>query len=84
MAEDQLAKAVAEALDRPPSVYDSHPSPAERTRWVRALAAKGGAASPDDAAPAWSLFSDRDWIERQMTRHVKALVLRSQGIRIAG
>jgi Zn-dependent protease with chaperone function len=75
--EEAVAKRVREVLNRPPSVYDSHPSPTERTRWVRALAAKGTAASSDDAAEAWSLFADRKAIEERMTAAVRDAVLRA-------
>jgi Zn-dependent protease with chaperone function len=80
--EDQITKAVTEALHRPPSVYDSHPSPTERTRWVRALNAKGMAAGPDDAQDVWSLFVDREKIEERMTGRVREMVYASQGVRI--
>jgi Zn-dependent protease with chaperone function len=82
--EEQILKAVTEALHRPPSVYDSHPSPTERTRWVRALNAKGTTAGADDAQDVWTLFADRDKIEERMTGRVRDMVYASQGVRIAG
>jgi Zn-dependent protease with chaperone function len=77
MPEAEVEKQVREVLNRAPSVYDSHPSPTERTRWVRALAATGTAASSDDANEAWTLFADRKAIEERMTAAVRAAVLRA-------
>ena len=78
VSEAEVEKAVREALNRPPSVYDSHPSPTERSRWVRALGARGTAQSADDASDAWSLFTDRAAVEEKMTRHVEAMVRAAQ------
>jgi Zn-dependent protease with chaperone function len=68
-------RAVREVLNRRPSPYDSHPSPTERTRWARALNAKGAGAAPEDAEEAWSLFADRHAIEEAMTRAVQRALL---------
>ena len=73
--EEEIARKVREVLNRAPSVYDSHPSPVERTRWVRALGARGTAASADDSLDAWTLFADRKAIEERMTATVHAAVL---------
>jgi len=75
--EEEIARKVREVLNRAPSVYDSHPSPVERTRWVRALGARGTAASADDSLDAWTLFADRKAIEERMTATVHAAVLTS-------
>jgi Zn-dependent protease with chaperone function len=75
VAEEEVARRVREVLNRAPSVYDSHPSPTERTRWVRALGARGTAASSDDGAEAWTLFADRKAIEERMTAAVREAVL---------
>jgi Zn-dependent protease with chaperone function len=77
-AEAEIEKAVREALNRPASPYDSHPSPTERSRWVRALGARGAAQSADDVNEAWSLFQDRAAIEESMTRHVQAMMQAAQ------
>jgi Zn-dependent protease with chaperone function len=65
-----LAKQIESALNAEPSPYDSHPSPADRFRWVRAIAGNGVAASAEDGQPVWSLFRDRAGIERLLTRIV--------------
>jgi Zn-dependent protease with chaperone function len=74
VAEAEVEKAIREVLNRAASPYDSHPSPAERTRWVRALGARGSVQSADDASEAWTLFEDRAAIEQRMTGHVRAMV----------
>jgi Zn-dependent protease with chaperone function len=71
----EVEKAVREVLNRRPSPYDSHPSPTERSRWARALNAKGSAAAPEDAEEAWSLFTNRQAIEERMTEAVRRAVL---------
>lgn len=71
----EVGKVVRQVLNRPPSPYDSHPSPTERTRWARALGARGSGASPEDAEDAWSLFADRTAIEQSMTEAVQRAVL---------
>jgi Zn-dependent protease with chaperone function len=81
--ESEIEKAVREALNRPASPYDSHPSPTERSRWVRALAARGTLQSADDVSDAWSLFGDRAAIEESMTRHVHAMVQAAQAAQAA-
>jgi hypothetical protein len=76
----ELEKAVREVLNRRPSPYDSHPSPTERSRWARALSAKGTAVAADDAGEAWFLFASRQAIEERMTEAVRLAVLsRSAG-----
>lgn len=74
---------VQEALEAKPSPYDSHPSPADRIAWVRAIGAPGTGASSGDDAEAWSLFPDRDAIERAMTAVVRRNVAQANGIEIA-
>jgi aspartate/methionine/tyrosine aminotransferase len=69
--EEEVRRAIRESLNRPSSPYDSHPSPLERSRWVRALGARGTIA-PDDAEEVWTLFGDRATIERHMTETVRS------------
>ncbi len=71
----EVGKVVRQVLNRPPSPYDSHPSPTERTRWARALGARGSGAAAEDAEDAWSLFADRTAIEQSMTEAVQRAVL---------
>src|SRR5262249_56001356 len=84
LPEPQLTKAVTEALHHAPSVYDSHPSPTERTRWVRALNARGSAASAEDGDEVWLLFANRQAIEERMTGKVRDMLYASQRIPIPG
>ncbi|MFL6260901.1 MAG: M48 family metallopeptidase [Thermoanaerobaculia bacterium] len=67
---DGLAQQIEAALNAEPSPYDSHPSPADRFRWVRAIGGGGVAASAEDGQPVWGLFRDRAGIERLLTRMV--------------
>lgn len=68
------------ALNREPSPYDSHPSPADRFRWTRALAATGRPAA-EDGEESWTLFRDREALERRLTQTVRENLL-SQGYEI--
>ena len=72
---------VEEAFKAEPSPYDSHPCPADRIRWVQAIGS-GQAASADDEADAWSLFQDRNEIERRLTREVRQNIQIGEGIQI--
>jgi Zn-dependent protease with chaperone function len=69
--EPEIQRAIRESLSQRPSPYDSHPSPAERARWVRALHAQGTVVALDDEEEAWSLFADRARIEEEMMRSVR-------------
>jgi Zn-dependent protease with chaperone function len=79
---EELDKAIAEAMNRPASPYDSHPRPVDRIDWVTKLAAEGAPASDDDAADAWGLLADREALEKDMTDEVRAR-LAARGIRVA-
>jgi Zn-dependent protease with chaperone function len=79
-----VRQAVADALAATPSPYDSHPTPAERFRWVRALGGRPPAGAVDDGAEVWSLFDGRDRIEQRLTAEVREGVHRVHGVRIAG
>lgn len=78
--EAAVASALGEALNAAPSPYDSHPRPADRIAWVSGIA--GDAAGPEDGAPAWALFEDREAVERLMTAEVRANVARNNGVTI--
>jgi Zn-dependent protease with chaperone function len=82
--EQTLDRKIREALDRDPSVYDSHPSPKDRFRWVAALVARGDEKDTDPSADAWSLFTDREAIERAMTTEVRRVVNARHGIPLKG
>ena len=75
---------VKEALESKPSPYDSHPSPADRIAWVRAMNASGTGTSSRDAEDAWSLFPDREAIERAMTAVIRQNIAAVHGVQIAG
>lgn len=80
-SEEEVAQRVRDVLNRVPTVYDSHPSPVERTRWVRSLAARGTAAAATDDTEAWALFTDRKAIEERMTAAVRDAVLATAATR---
>jgi hypothetical protein len=82
-APEALTKAVGDVLEKVPSPYDSHPRPADRLAWVRALAAEGPPEAPGDNAEAWSLFADRAALEAQMTAEVRARVAERHNVRLA-
>ena len=81
-AEGEVEGAVQEALQSPASPYDSHPSFGERIAWVRAMSAAGDGASSEDAREAWSLFPDREAIERAMTDVIRLNVRLAHGVEI--
>ncbi len=72
---------IEEAFSAEPSPYDSHPCPADRIRWVREVGV-GQAASADDEADVWSLFRNREEIERRLTQEVRQNIQASGGILI--
>jgi hypothetical protein len=72
---------IREALSREPSPYDSHPSPVDRFRWVRAI---GGTVAVEEGEDVWSLFRDREDVERRLTIQVRANVAAHHGIHIPG
>jgi Zn-dependent protease with chaperone function len=83
MEESAVATAVEQALAREPSVFDSHPSPKDRFRWAQSLHAHGDAGAATDPG-AWSLFSDREQLEREMTAIVRANLKANSGIELTG
>lgn len=72
---------IEEALHAEASPYDSHPCPADRIRWVQAIGS-GQASSAEDDSPAWSLFGDREEIERRLTGQVRHNIQHGHGILI--
>jgi Zn-dependent protease with chaperone function len=73
-----LEKAVEAHLTIPAGPFDSHPSPADRIAWVRALSIEAEA-STDEATEVWSLFESREELETQLTAVVRQDVARTQG-----
>jgi tetratricopeptide (TPR) repeat protein len=68
----EIEAAVNEAVHAKPTVYDSHPAPADRFTWVNALGAKGTGLKPGDTAEAWTLFQNPDHLQREMTTQIRA------------
>lgn len=79
--EAEVQRALEEALSAEPSPYDSHPRPADRMAWVGDVPSAHGRGL-DDGAPAWSLFADREALERRLTEEVRANVARNHGVTI--
>jgi hypothetical protein len=81
----EVEEAVREAVHLQPSVYDSHPAPADRFEWVHALGADatGTGLKPGDTADVWSVFSNPDELQREMTTLIRAS-LAMDGIAISG
>ena len=65
-----IERTVEEVMNARPGAYDSHPQPHQRLAWVHALAAPRRPRA-DDGEPVWSLFEDREAIERRMTAEVR-------------
>ncbi len=76
-----IEKDVKTEMAREPSVYDSHPSPNQRVAWAKQLAI-ARSPGPDDDAPVWALFPDREDLERAMTKVVRDNVLANYGIKL--
>lgn len=93
IAPESLAEELEKAINRDPSPYDSHPSPAQRFALARAFVSDKEQAIPprtvEDASTeplAWSLFANRKRLERSMTeviyqrieKHTGATIVRFQ------
>jgi Zn-dependent protease with chaperone function len=81
-AADEIEKKVAESLNREASIYDSHPSPAERFALVHALPAHGHESAANDDAETWTLFDNPEELQLAMTTQVRANVAMNYGISI--
>jgi hypothetical protein len=55
----------------------------DRFRWVRAIGGQAAAAMEDEE-DVWSLFRDREDVERRLTIQVRANVAAHHGIHIHG
>ena len=79
----EIETSIGNAIERTASPYDSHPSPADRFRWIASMPRRGSASTLDDAREAWSLFRDRITIERMMTADLRKIVLVQSGVEVA-
>ena len=77
---EEIQAEVKRAIHREPSPYDSHPSPVKRFLWTR-LVPSPGQTSPEDENEVWTLFRDREALERKLTEAVR-INLQMQGIEI--
>jgi Zn-dependent protease with chaperone function len=75
--------AIAAALAAAPSPYQSHPTPSERFAYVRGVPADQVVRQADGRRDVWSLFRDRERLEREMTTRIRAIVLERYGVSIA-
>jgi Zn-dependent protease with chaperone function/Flp pilus assembly protein TadD len=81
-SEADIAHAIEEAMNEPPTVYDSHPAPRQRIAWAEALAVSREPVAGDDD-DIWSLFSGgRDELERTMTARVRDGILENHNFKI--
>jgi hypothetical protein len=78
----EVQAAVEAVLSAQPSPYDSHPSPQDRFTWVRALNAPGTGSSIGDAEEAWTLFTDREAVEKHMTTVVRQNLALNHGVNV--
>jgi Zn-dependent protease with chaperone function len=78
--EGEIDRAIEEALAREPTAYDSHPAPRDRIAWVTALGTSGEGAA--DASDAWSLFADREALERLLTAEIRQNLAMAYGVAI--
>ena len=80
--EADLAQQIEAALQATPSGYDTHPAPSQRFAWVRDIAATVPAPDAFGDAEAWTLFDDREALERRMTDRVRENVAASSKVAI--
>jgi Zn-dependent protease with chaperone function len=77
---EELQAQLDQALHQEPSPYDSHPSPMNRFLWTRAIP-EPGQPSLADEEEVWTLFRDREALEKRLTQAVREN-LQSQGIEL--
>ena len=80
--EEDIAKAIHEALNRKGSAYDSHPPAAERFAIVRSLPSRDRRIEPNDEQAAWTLFENPIELQHAMTTQVRANVAANYGVAI--
>lgn len=76
-----IATKIEQELAREPSAYDSHPAPRQRLEWATQLAVPRNS-QPEDGAPVWELFADREELERAMTTTVRERIYANHGVLI--
>jgi hypothetical protein len=82
LSRKHLQANIDDALNRPASAYDSHPSPMDRFNYVGALPIDGEISMVDYATEAWSLFTNRKSIELEMTDVIRMTVREQTGVEI--
>lgn len=83
MSDNDISYQIEEAFNSEPSPYDSHPRPADRIRWVQAIPG-AQTSSIDDERDAWTLFRDREALEKKLTVQVRLNVHANTDIMIPG
>lgn len=73
-AEQKLAEAVQQALERQTSAYDTHPSPVERFRLIEKISAPERSVGLDDERAALDLLPNASLLQQEMTDRVQANV----------
>jgi hypothetical protein len=73
---------VEAALTRASSVYESHPTPAERFALIQSLPQQDVAMQDDDDAPASSLFTNFEALQMRMTAQLREYVRARTGMEI--
>ena len=79
-----VQKKADEHLQATPSGYSTHPAPMQRFAWVKAVVAVPAWPEAEQCAEAWSLFENRDQLERRMTDRVRANIAVQHNIAIPG
>jgi Zn-dependent protease with chaperone function len=69
--DDDIARAIEEAINAKPSAYDSHPSPSERFARIESLRGVHEISEDDTGEDAWTFFGERDAIEQEMTTQIR-------------
>jgi Zn-dependent protease with chaperone function len=77
---DKIAETVEKEVSREASAYDSHPRPRDRIDYVCGLDAPGDAIDESEKLSAWSLFENRQDVEKDMTNVVRSNILSNHGI----
>ena len=79
IADDEIEAAFQQAMAAEADPYDSHPPPADRLRWVEAMA-RVVEPSTEDAGPALELLGVLPRLEEEMTAQVRMNLAMSHGV----